>query len=91
MFAIDFKLITASNVETVVNIMITLNDFRSQDETIRKYLKYKAETHDFIKIKSNARKEEEMIRYDRKIDKIIHEIEFLIMIYQKNVAKLQFR
>ena len=89
--AIDSKLITASNVETAVNIMIKMNDFRNQKETIRKYFKYRAETHDFIRIKSNARKEEEMIRYDRKIDKTIHEIKFLIMIYQKDVAKLQFK
>ena len=91
MLAIDFKLISALNVKTVVNIIITLNDSKSQEKAIRKYLKYRAETHDFMKVKSNARKEKEIIKYDRKIDRAIHEIKFMIMIYQKDVAKLQFK
>ena len=81
MFAINSKLITASNIKIVENIIVTLNDFRNQDKTIRKYFKHRTKTHDFIKVKLNARKEKEMIKYNRKINKMIHEIKSLIIIY----------
>ena len=89
--AVEFKLLTASNVGSAENIMFTLNDSKSQKDAIRKYLLYRAETHDSIRVRFNARKKKEMIRYDREIIKTLHEIDFLAMIYQKNIAKLQLR
>ena len=89
MLAIESKLLISSNNESVENIIAALNDFKTQNEIIRKYLLHRIETHDSIKVKSNARKEKKMTKYDRKIAKIVHEISFLTMIYQKDTKKLQ--
>ena len=91
MFVVEFKLLTALNVESAKNIMFTLNDSKSQKDAIRKYLLYRTETHNFIKVRFYARKKKETIKYDREIIKTLHEINFLAMIYQKNIAKLQLK
>ena len=90
-FAIESKLLISSNNKSVENIIAALNDFKTQNEVIRKYFLYKIEMHDFIKVKSNARKKKKMIKYKREIAKTVHEINSLTMIYQKNTKKLQFR
>ena len=89
--AIDSKLLISSNNESVEDIIAALNDFKTQNEVIRKYLLHRIETHDSIKVKSDARKEKEMTRYDREIAKTVHEIDSLTMIYQKDTKKHQSR
>ena len=89
--AIDSKLLISSNNESVEDIIAALNDFKTQSEVIRKYFLHRIEMHDFIRAKSDARKEKEMIRYNRKTARIVHEIDSLTMIYQKDTTKLQFR
>ena len=69
--------------------MIALNDFKTQNEVIRKYFLHRIKTHDSIKVKSNARKKKEMTKYDREIIRNMHEIDFLTMIYQKDTKKFQ--
>ena len=89
--AIDSKLLISSNNESVEDIIAALNDFKTQNEVIRKYLLHRIETHDSIRVKSDARKEKEMTKYDREIIQNIHEIDSLTMIYQKDTKKLQSR
>ena len=88
---VEFKFVTASNVEFAENIMFTLNNSKIQRDAIRKYLLYRTETHDCIKVSFNARKKKKMIRYNREIIKTLHEIDFFVIIYQKDIAKLQLK
>ena len=89
--AIESKLLTSPNNESAEDIIAALNDPKTQGEVIRKYLLHRAETHDSIRAKSDARKEKEMTRYDREIARTVHEIDSLAMIYQKDTKKLQPR
>lgn len=89
--AVESKLLTAPGTGSARDIMATLDDPKGQEKVIRKYLLYRAETHDSIKAKSDARKEEEMERYNRGITRTYHAIGTLAMIYQKKTNKLEPR
>ena len=91
MLAMKSKFLISSNNESVENIIAAVNDFKIQNEIIRNYFLHRIETHDSIKVKSDARKKKKMTKYDREITQNIHEINFLTMIYQKDIKKLQFK
>jgi hypothetical protein len=58
---------------------------------VRVYLNHKAKVHDMIQVIIIRRKENEVARYNREIFKIIHHFNDLIMLWQKNTAKLKSR
>jgi hypothetical protein len=58
---------------------------------VRTYLTYRAKTHDAMTEITRRQRKNEAARYNREIIRIIHHVEDLIMLFQKNVNKLEFR
>lgn len=58
---------------------------------MREYCKYRAQTHDRIRQLSREKQERDAERYDAGVSRVYHEIDSLVMVYQKKVGKLEAR
>lgn len=59
--------------------------------SVRKYCNYPAQTHDRIRQLSREKQERYAERYDAEVSRVYHEINSLVMVYQKKVGKLEAR
>lgn len=58
---------------------------------VREYCNYRAQTHDRIRQLSREKQERDAERYDAGVSRVYHEIDSLVMVYQKKVGKLEAR
>ena len=68
-----------------------MGDKKTHVQMVGQYVQYRAEMYDSIAQASRQKKEAEAVRYDKGLNKVIHHIGNLVMVYQKGVAKLQPR
>ena len=89
-FVITFTLLNLfeRDIEIWYNELAT---FDSHVDHVRNYLQYRVELHDIVREITRRRRENEAFRYNKNVRQIIHQIDNLIMLYQKTIDKLQFR
>ena len=68
-----------------------MEDPVQHSKEVKQYLTYRADLHDKVRQLSHERKEQEAIRYNRRIKQVTHHIGDLIMLHQKNTKKLEPR
>lgn len=57
-------------------------------QKVRDYCNYRAQTHDQL---SSRKKEQDAARYDAGVTRVFHELDTMVMIYQKRTAKMEAR
>ena len=88
-FAVDTTLLFISNQSSIEEILHQLNQSLIHKKIVRNYSIYRAQMHDHIRKLFEEQKKKEAERFNREITKqIIHQIESLIMLYQKKHTKL---
>lgn len=69
----------------------SLTDPARHAEQIRSYLKHRANLQDIIHEVTRKQKEETTLKYIKGVKQVVHQIESFVMLYQKNINKLQPR
>lgn len=68
-----------------------LQDPSSHRSEVQTYLRHRAEVHDAIKALDRRQKESVAARYNRGVNRVVHRLEDLVMLYQENSGKLKPR
>ena len=88
-FAMNSILLFLSNMSHSKEIIHQLNQSLIHREVVRVYIIYRAQIHDRIRQLFKEQKEKEVEKFNRRITKqIVHQIESLVMLYQKKHIKL---
>ena len=91
-FAMNSILLFLSNMSHSKEIIHQLNQSLIHREVVRVYIIYRAQIHDRIRQLFKKQKEKEVEKFNREITKqIVHQIESLVMLYQKKHIKLASR
>jgi hypothetical protein len=63
----------------------------AHSRAITRYVHYRAQVYDYIRTRSDQKKEEDMLRYNRGITGAVHRTGDYVMLHQKDTAKLEPR
>ena len=69
----------------------SLIDLVRHAEQIRIYLKHRADLQEIVHEVTRKQKEEITLKYNKRVKQVVHQIESFVMLYQKNIGKLQPR
>jgi hypothetical protein len=58
---------------------------------VRAYLRFRSDTHDYVRAVSQRRQEDMAFRYDRGVRLVCHQLQDLVMLHQRTSGKLQPR
>jgi hypothetical protein len=58
---------------------------------VRRYLRFRSDSHDYVRAISQKRREDMAYRYDRSVRPAYHQLQDLVMLHQKTSGKLQSR
>ena len=98
---INFEIM--SKISAIISILLNLSEREIKiwhDELItsithanhvKNYFQYRAKLHDIVRKITRRRREIEARRYNKNVKQIVHQINSLIMLYQKIFDKLQSR
>ena len=88
-FAMNSTLLSLSNMPHPKEIIHQLNQSLIHREVVRVYTIYRAQIHDRIRQLFKEQKEKKAERFNKRITKqVVHQIESLVMLYQKKHIKL---
>ena len=91
-FAVDSTLLFLSNLSHSEEILHQLKQSLIHREIVRVYFVYRAQIYDHIKQLFQDQKKRKVERFNKRITKkVVHEIESLIMLYQKKHIKFALR
>ena len=77
--------------QTIQSWFTEISNSRSHSNALFRYLTYRVQIRDHIKQLFEAKKEKDVVRYNKKIIKSSLTSENMILLYQKNSEKLKFR
>ncbi len=58
---------------------------------IKRYIRFRSDSHDYVKALSQKRWKDMIYKYDRNVSSVYHQLQNLIMLHQKSSDKLQFK
>ncbi len=61
----------------------------SHIKKIKRYIRFRSDSHDYVKALSQKQREDMIYKYDRDISSVYHQLQDLIMLHQKSSDKLQ--
>ncbi len=86
----SFTLLTLSERD-IFDWVAELCSFVFHIQKIRRYIQFKLNSYDYVKALSQKQWENMIYKYDQDVSLINHQLKDLIMLYQKNSDKLQFK
>ena len=98
---INFEVVSKVSIVTSILLNFSERDIKTwHDELVtsithashvRNYIQYRAKLHDIVRKITRRRRENDARRYNKNVKQIVHQIDSLIMLYQKTFDKLQSR